>query len=132
LTNLACQGFLDAKVAEESAMKLLPKRRLRCSFCGKPGSEVGKLIAGSKAYICDSCVDSCNRILDAMPKTFTGWAAMSDEQLLEALKPAAATVDATRSVLQAQVDDLRRRGVSWEVIGRALGTSRQAAWERFS
>jgi predicted TPR repeat methyltransferase len=113
-------------------LKLITERRLRCSFCGKPDSEVGKLIGGSKAYICDACVDSCNRILDAVPTSFAGWNKMSDEQLLAALRPAAATVDATRSVLQTQVDDLRRRGVSWEVIGRALGTSRQAAWERFS
>jgi biotin operon repressor len=35
-------------------------------------------------------------------------------------------------VLQSQVETLRRRGVSWDAIGRALGTSRQAAWERFS
>jgi len=113
-------------------MKLMPKRRLRCSFCGKPDSEVSRLIAGSKVYICDVCVDSCNRILDAVPATFAGWDKMNDEQLLAALRPASATVDATRSVLQSQVDDLRRRGVSWEAIGRALGTSRQAAWERFS
>jgi biotin operon repressor len=35
-------------------------------------------------------------------------------------------------VLQSQVETLRRRGVSWEAIGSALGVSRQAAWERFS
>ena len=57
---------------------------------------------------------------------------MTDEQLLDALRPANATVEATRSVLQAQVDALRSRGVSWADIGAALGISRQAAWERFS
>jgi ATP-dependent Clp protease ATP-binding subunit ClpX len=36
------------------------------------------------------------------------------------------------SVLQAQVDTLRKREVSWAEIGEALGISRQAAWERFS
>jgi ATP-dependent Clp protease ATP-binding subunit ClpX len=30
------------------------------------------------------------------------------------------------------VEELRRRRLSWEAIGRALGISRQAAWERFS
>jgi AhpD family alkylhydroperoxidase len=34
-------------------------------------------------------------------------------------------------VLQGHVDELRKRGVSWEKIGQALGVSRQAAWERF-
>jgi ATP-dependent protease Clp ATPase subunit len=111
---------------------MVSRSKLRCSFCGKSESEVEKLIAGASAYICDVCVGSCNRILDAMPATFAGWDAMSDDQLVTALKPAAATVDATRSVLQAVVDNLRTRGVSWETIGRALGVSRQAAWERFS
>ena len=42
------------------------------------------------------------------------------------------TVEAVRAVLQTQIDVLRKRGVSWEVIGDALRISRQAAWERFS
>jgi len=113
-------------------MKLIPKRRLRCSFCGKSEREVAKLMAGPKVHICDACVGVCNRILEAVPATFAGWDAMSDAQLLAALKPAAASVDATRAVLQAQVEALRARSVSWEAIGGALGISRQAAWERFS
>lgn len=113
-------------------MKLIPKRRLRCSFCGKSEREVAKLLAGPKVHICDACVGVCNRILDAAPETFAGWDTVTDEQLLAALKPAAASVDATRAVLQSQVETLRRRGITWEAIGAALGISRQAAWERFS
>jgi hypothetical protein len=113
-------------------MKPVLARRLRCSFCGKPDKEVGRLLAGPKVFICDACVGVCNGILEAVPATFAGWDAMSDEQLLGALKPSAATVDGTRAVLQSQVETLRRRGVSWEAIGSALGVSRQAAWERFS
>ncbi len=114
------------------------KRRphsLRCSFCGKPDSQVSKLIAGPAVYICDVCVGVCNRILEATPATsagWDGWEAMTDEQLLGALRPAVATVEATRSILQTQVDTLRSREVSWADIGTALGISRQAAWERFS
>jgi ClpX C4-type zinc finger len=107
-------------------------RRLHCSFCGKSEREVGKLLGGAKARICDACVGVCNGILDATPKAFAGWAAMSDDALLGALKPTADTVDGTRAVLQQQVEELRKRGVSWESIGATLGTSRQAAWERFS
>jgi hypothetical protein len=113
-------------------MKLIPRRRLRCSFCGRSEREVAKLLAGPKVRICDACVGVCNRILDAVPKTFAGWDTITDEQLLAALKPAAASVDATRAVLQSQVETLRRRGLTWEAIGGALGISRQAAWERFS
>lgn len=37
---------------------------LRCSFCGKPNSQVRKLIAGPDGvYICDECVAICERVL---------------------------------------------------------------------
>ena len=36
---------------------------MRCSFCGKHQREVKRLIAGSKAYICNECVNLCNDIL---------------------------------------------------------------------
>ena len=36
---------------------------LKCSFCGKSEHNVRKLIAGTGVYICDSCVELCNEIL---------------------------------------------------------------------
>lgn len=37
---------------------------VRCSFCGKPNSEVQKLIAGPNGvYICDECVEICERVM---------------------------------------------------------------------
>jgi hypothetical protein len=105
---------------------------LRCSFCGKTDRQVERLIAGPAVYICDGCVKTCNKILDGTPSPFIGWDAMSDEQLLTSLRPAAAAADSMRDVLQTQVDTLRKRGVSWAAIGESLGVSRQAAWERFS
>ena len=108
------------------------RRRLKCAFCGKSDSQVAKLLGGPKVHICDSCVGVCNRILEATPRTFAGWDAMNDAQLLDALPPAVASVEATRTVLQTQVDTLRKRGVSWQAIGGVLGMSRQAAWDRFS
>jgi ClpX C4-type zinc finger len=112
---------------------LKPKRRtLRCSFCRKSDKEVEKLFGGPKAYICGACVGVCNKILEATPQRFAGWEAMTDAQLLGALAPSNASLEGVRSVLQAQVETLRKRGVSWADIGAALGISRQAAWERFS
>jgi hypothetical protein len=108
------------------------RRRLSCSFCERRDSEVAKLLGGPKVQICDACVGVCNKILEATPSTFSGWDAMTDDQLLKSLKPAVATVEATRAVLQTQIDTLRKRGVSWNAIGGVLGMSRQAAWERFS
>ena len=31
----------------------------RCSFCGRPDGDVGRLFAGSRAFICDRCVERC-------------------------------------------------------------------------
>ena len=36
---------------------------LKCSFCGQSEHIVRKLIAGNGVYICDSCVELCNEIL---------------------------------------------------------------------
>ncbi|MBO4881296.1 MAG: ATP-dependent Clp protease ATP-binding subunit ClpX [Firmicutes bacterium] len=38
-------------------------KELTCSFCGKPQSQVRRLIAGPDVYICDECVRLCDDIL---------------------------------------------------------------------
>ena len=40
---------------------------LRCFFCGRPRSEVARLIAGPTAYICNECVVLCMQILEEEP-----------------------------------------------------------------
>jgi len=37
-----------------------------CTWCGRPPSEVGKLVAGPKIYICDDCTRDASRQLAAM------------------------------------------------------------------
>ncbi|MDD3261416.1 MAG: ATP-dependent Clp protease ATP-binding subunit ClpX [Oscillospiraceae bacterium] len=39
-------------------------REICCSFCGKPQSQVRRLIAGPGVYICDACVELCQSILN--------------------------------------------------------------------
>ena len=34
-----------------------------CSFCGKPNTQVAKLVAGPGVYICDECVALCQLII---------------------------------------------------------------------
>jgi ATP-dependent Clp protease ATP-binding subunit ClpX len=47
-----------------------------CSFCGKTQSEVGKLIAGEDAYICNECVDVCLDLVQTSQQVDAGdWAA---------------------------------------------------------
>lgn len=36
----------------------------RCSFCGKPQSQVKRLVAGPGVYICNECIDLCSEIID--------------------------------------------------------------------
>jgi hypothetical protein len=106
---------------------------LYCSFCRKDEHTVEKLIGGPGVYICDACVCLCNKILAGKPVSpFPGWETLSDEALLETLRPAAVTVKTVEETLKQHVQQLRGRGVTWTQIGEALGTSRQAAWERFS
>ena len=40
------------------------KKNIRCSFCGKPQSQVNRLIAGNDSYICDECVKLCMGIIE--------------------------------------------------------------------
>lgn len=35
-----------------------------CSFCGKSGDEVNKIIAGPDVFICDECVELCSQIIE--------------------------------------------------------------------
>ena len=113
----------------------LPKT-LYCSFCAKSQLEVAKLIAGpGLIFICDACVALCDEIIaDRTPDT-SGFPAPKDlptERLIAQLPGVEATVRGKRTQLQWVIDELRRREISWADIGKALGISRQAAWERFS
>lgn len=38
---------------------------LHCSFCGKSETEVAKLVAGPRVYICDECVTIASQIISA-------------------------------------------------------------------
>ena len=39
-------------------------KQLRCSFCGKPQSQVTRLVAGPGVYICDECIQVCLDIIN--------------------------------------------------------------------
>ncbi|MFB2587377.1 ATP-dependent protease ATP-binding subunit ClpX [Acinetobacter sp. c1-l78] len=46
-----------------------------CSFCGKTQAEVGKLIAGDDAYICNECIDVCMDLVQTSQQSGDdGWA----------------------------------------------------------
>ena len=56
---------------------------LHCSFCGKPQSEVRRLVTGPGVYICDECIQMCSELIDEMPMedVFAGDSNISFDEL---------------------------------------------------
>ena len=110
-----------------------------CSFCGTsggPGTDV-PLIGGLGAQVCQGCVDDFHAILHdeqkhAAARASSPWETMSDTEVLASLPLILASAEQNLAFAHEWVDLLRARNVSWAEIGRTLGVSRQAAWERFS
>ena len=46
-----------------------PPMPQRCSFCGKPASQVKKLFSGHASFICNECVELCGDLLHNAPTT---------------------------------------------------------------
>jgi ATP-dependent Clp protease ATP-binding subunit ClpX len=110
-------------------------KTLYCSFCFQSQHDVKMLISGPAAiFICDGCVELCNQWIAGRPPhpKSPSDQELPTERLLERLQPIEDTVQGKGNQLQWVVDLLRARGVSWAVIGAALGISRQSAWERFT
>jgi hypothetical protein len=57
---------------------------------------------------------------------------MSDTEMLSRLPLVAGTAAQVDRYLRLWVGRIRQRHLSYAEIGKALGVSRQAAWERFS
>ncbi|SNQ45523.1 ClpX C4-type zinc finger [Frankia canadensis] len=110
---------------------------VRCSFCGKPDTEVDKLVAGAGVHICNECVALAASVIEASlggpakPRVPV-WETLTDTEMLSHIPRVAAHIDQAEADLRSWVRELRRRGVSWTRIGEALGITRQSAWERFS
>jgi ATP-dependent Clp protease ATP-binding subunit ClpX len=110
-----------------------------CSFCatpGGPGTDV-PLVGGLGAQICQSCIDTFHEILHdeermAAARGVMPWDRMSDAEVLAALPQILASAEQNTSFAQEWVEMLHDRGITWAEIGRVLGVTRQAAWERFA
>ena len=108
-----------------------------CSFCGAPARPDLQLIGGLGAQVCATCVDDFHAILHDPEKTAAvkgafPWESMSDTEVLATLPLIMASAEQNAAFAQEWVDLLRERNISWAEIGRTLGVSRQAAWERFA
>ena len=111
-----------------------------CSFCGTsggPGTDV-PLIGGLGAQVCRGCIDDFHALVhdeDRIAAATRGampWDTMTDAEVLATLPQIMASAEQNVAFAHEWVDLLRERKVSWAEIGRVLGVSRQAAWERFA
>jgi hypothetical protein len=109
----------------------------RCSFCTKPEDQVDTLVAGAGVFICNECVELCtlviaNKRTDGPAPRVPVWDQMEDKAILDHLPRIEAVRDQVDDDLRAWVAEARRRELSWDRIGEALGMKRQSAWERFA
>lgn len=63
------------------------KRRLCCSFCGRPQSDSIRLIEGNGVYICEECIGLCQSILDDSAPISTAGKRSSKKSDKPLLKP---------------------------------------------
>ncbi len=109
---------------------------MACTFCAKPSTEVGRLVAGPGVFICNECVALCTELIAAPPvgepRELVRKIELSDEELLAHLPRVAAASAQVEQQLTSFVRQGRRQGITWTRIGAALGMTRQSAWERFS
>lgn len=107
---------------------------LMCSFCARPTSTSGRLVAGPGVAICRDCAEVSLNLLSGStggPDAEAPWLQMTDDELLAHLPEIAAVSSQVEERLSAWVGSARQRRISWERIGAALAMTRQSAWERF-
>lgn len=137
LTSLGASRYPDgAHLFKRKGSVDGKRRRLwRCSFCGKGKDAARRLVAGPGVFICDRCVQLCNEVLESPAQNdelSIGPDTEVAEVLLDELRINATGLKQSEDQLQRAVNLLRKNQVAWSRIGEAIGTSRQAAWERFS
>ena len=86
-------------------------KQLRCSFCGKPQSQVKRLVAGPGVYICDECVEMCMDIVSeamraehiAGPKDNVKYELPKPREIFETLSDYVIGQDAAKKALAVAV-----------------------------
>lgn len=110
--------------------------RKSCSFCAKQGRKGMRFAGGLGAMVCEECVEHFHEMFASPTKSRRAleppWESMSDTEVLSSLPLIAQTADQVDDFLVEWVELARSRKLSWAAIGKAMGTSRQAAWERFA
>lgn len=64
----------------------MSKKKIRCSFCGKPQNDINEFVTGPNVYICKGCVELCNIIFEENENELKR-TIRSDEEVLKNMKP---------------------------------------------
>ncbi len=131
----AALRHLRAKQREEPTVATMKAPTANCSFCGKPNTDVKKIVAGPGVYICDECVALCNEVIaqvEEQPNSAPRSTEPAPDRLLEWLPSIAKTLRAVEADVARRVGGLRQQGIAWSRISDALGMSESEAAQRFS
>ncbi|TIC82570.1 ClpX C4-type zinc finger protein [Nocardioides sp. GY 10127] len=106
-----------------------------CSFCGRTASADDRVVGGFGVLCCAECVETAHLLVTSgeVPDLVdVAWKDRSEAEILEALPRIVAASRQVERFLFTWVAVARESGISWAHIGRTLGVTRQAAWERFA
>ncbi len=109
-----------------------------CSFCGKPSTEVERLVAGPGVFICNECIELAAMVVEdaasATPeeeaRRRAAYQDPSTEDLLTMLPALVRSADRVESELATSINRLRARGAAWRTIAGAAGLSVEATRQR--
>lgn len=110
-----------------------------CSFCGKPNTEVERIVAGPGVFICNECIELARVVVEdaarATPEESrrrrAAYEDPSTEELLTVLPALVKSADRVEAELATSVNRLRARGASWHTIANAAGLSVEGTRHRF-
>ena len=107
-----------------------------CSFCGLVGTSETRFAGGLGAMMCVDCLNVYHAIFSSDEALASisrpPWDEMTDTDLLSKLPLIAASAEQVNNFMGDWIGLIRERNLSWAAIGKAMGISRQAAWERFT
>ena len=104
--------------------------RIRCSFCGKTGDQVRKMISGpSGIYICDECVELCAELieeelgqeeLDRSPEEIN---LLKPKEIKEFLDEYVIGQEEAKKVLSVAVYNITSGSLPWRIRRTRCGTA---------
>ena len=107
-----------------------------CSFCGLVGTSETRFAGGLGAMMCLDCLNAYHAVSRSEEAVAAisrpPWDEMTDTELLSKLPLIASSADQVNNFMGDWIGLIRERNLSWAAIGKAMGISRQAAWERFT